>query len=145
MGSFWKIVAMGATAAAAVVVAKEIIERTERGESCSPAAVVKGVAAKVSNLCKSCFAAAEDDPYDFDDFDDFDDFEAESDAADEGVDFDTSDMESDKLTEDGYIMEFDADDEPKSEADDTQDASAAQEDESAPSADENGETESEDK
>ncbi len=128
MGSFWKLVAMGATAAAAVVVAKEVIERTERGEDCSPVAVVKGIGAKIGNVCKGCFAVAQDDPYDFDDFDDFDDFET-----DDSVDFDTADMESDKLTDEGYIMEFDAEEEPKpAEESAAQKAPEAAEEENVP-------------
>lgn len=128
MGSFWKIVAMGATAAAAVVVAKEIIERTERGEDCSPVAVVKGIGTKIGNWCRGCCAVAQDDPYDFDDFDDFEDFES-----DDSVDFDTTDMESDKLTDEGYIMEFDAEEEPKPAEEPTaQEATEAAEEETVP-------------
>lgn len=133
MGSFWKIVAMGAMAAAAVVVAKEVIERTERGEDCSPMAVVKGIGAKIGNWCKGCCAVAQDDSYDFDDFDTFEDFEDFE--TDDGVDFDTTDMESDKLTDDGYIMEFDAEEEPKpAEEPDVQETPAAAEEETAPEA-----------
>lgn len=105
MSTFWKLVAMGATAAAAVVVAKEIIERTERGEDCSPMAVVKGIGTKIGNLCSGKCAC--EDCCD-EDFDDFEDFELDE---DDGVDFDTADMESDKLTDEGYIMEFNAEDE----------------------------------
>ena len=133
MGSFWKIVAMGATAAAAVVVAKEIrqVERTERGEDCSPVAVVKGIGTKIGNWCKGCCAVAQDDPYDFDDFDDFEDFEDFE--SDDSVDFDTTDMESDKLTDDGYIMEFDAAEEPKpAEEPAAQEAPEAAEEEPVP-------------
>ena len=34
MSNFWKLVAMGATAAAAYVIAKEVVERHENGEDC---------------------------------------------------------------------------------------------------------------
>lgn len=132
MGSFWKIVAMGATAAAAVVVAKEVIERNERGEDCSPVAVVKGIGAKIGNWCKGCCAVAQDDPYDFDDFDAFEDFEDFE--SDDGVDFDTTDMESDKLTDDGYIMEFDADEESKPAEEPASEEAPAAEETSAPEA-----------
>ena len=107
MSTFWKLVAMGATAAAAVVVAKEVIERTERGEDCSPMAVVKGIGAKIGDWCSGKCAC--EDCCD-EDFDDFEDFELDE---DDGVDFDTADMESDKLTDEGYIMEFNAEDEPE--------------------------------
>lgn len=83
---------------------------------------------QIGNVCKGCFAVAQDDPYDFDDFDDFDDFET-----DDSVDFDTADMESDKLTDEGYIMEFDAEEEPKpAEESAAQKAPEAAEEENVP-------------
>ena len=75
---------------------------------------------------------AQDDPYDFDDFDDFEDFEDFE--TDDGVDFDTTDMESDKLTDDGYIMEFDADEEAKPAEEPASEEAPAAEETSAPEA-----------
>ena len=127
MGSFWKVLAMGVTAAAAVVIAKEVIERTERGEDRSPMAVLKGIGRKIGDFCSSAGVVADDD---FDDFGDFEDFEiSDEDNGEEGVDFDTADMESDKLTDEGYIMEFDADKDgaPASDEDDEAEAAPAPE------------------
>ena len=110
MSNFWKLVAMGATAAAAFVIAKEVVERHENGEDCSPKAVLKGIGKKASKFFEEkCGCYYEDE---FDDFDDFEDFELDDDD-DDVVDFSTDDMESDKLTDDGYILEFSADEEEK--------------------------------
>lgn len=106
--TFWKVLAMGATAAAAVVVAKEVIERNERGDDCSPVAVIKGIGKKIGVMCgcKDCCDACDDDDF----FDDFDEFEMDD---DECVEFDTSDMEGDDLTAEGYIVEFNAETDPE--------------------------------
>lgn len=110
MSNFWKIVAMGATAAAAYVIAKEVVERHENGEDCSPKAVFKGIGKKVSKFFEEkCGCYCEDD---FDDFDDFEDFELDD---EDTYEFADDDMESDKLTDDGYILEFSADEEEKPE------------------------------
>ena len=110
MSNFWKLVAMGATAAAAFVIAKEVVERHENGEDCSPKAVLKGIGKKASKFFEEkCGCYYEDE---FDDFDDFEDFELDDDD-DDVADFSTDDMESDKLTDDGYILEFSADEEEK--------------------------------
>lgn len=109
MSAFWKVLAMGVTAAAAVVVAKEVIERNERGEDCSPMAVVKGIGRKIGVMCgcKDCCC----DDFDEDDFfDDFDEFELDDDNC---ITFDTSDMEGDELTADGYVVEFNAETDPE--------------------------------
>lgn len=99
MGEILKLVALGATAAAAVVVAKEVIERNERGEDCSPLAVIKGIGRKIGDLC------SEKEPDDdFDDFDDFEPFSVFDDDDDEGLAFDTADMESDKLDDNGFVQ-----------------------------------------
>jgi hypothetical protein len=108
MGNFWKIVVMGVVAAGAYVVAKEVIERHENGEDCSPRAVLKGIAKKTSDFFESrCTCCADE----FDDFDDFEDFELDDD--DDSIDFGTDDMEGDNLTDDGYILEFSAEEEDK--------------------------------
>lgn len=106
--TFWKLLAMGATAAAAVVVAKEVIERNERGDDCSPVAVIKGIGRKIGVMCgcKDCCDEFEDDDF----FDDFDEFELDD---DDSIEFDTSDMEGDELTADGYIVEFNAETDPE--------------------------------
>ncbi len=110
MSNFWKIVAMGATAAAAYVIAKEVVERHENGEDCSPKAVFKGIGKKVGKFFEEkCGCYCEDD---FDDFDDFEDFELDD---EDTYEFADDDMESDKLTDDGYILEFSADEEEKPE------------------------------
>ncbi len=103
MSAFWKVLAMGATAAAAVVVAKEVIERSEKGEDCSPIAVVKGIGRKIGVMCGCKDCGCDCDDYDDDFFDDFEEFELD----DEDI-FDTSDMEGDELTADGYVVEFNA-------------------------------------
>ena len=106
MSNFWKIVAMGATAAAAYVIAKEVVERHENGEDCSPKAVFKGIGKKVGKFFEEkCGCYCEDD---FDDFDDFEDFELDD---EDTYEFADDNMESDKLTDDGYILEFSADEE----------------------------------
>ena len=113
MNNFWKLVAMGVTAAAAYVIAKEVVERHENGEDCSPKAVLMGIGKKASKFFEEkCGCYYEDE---FDDFDDFEEFELDDDD-DDVVDFSTDDMESDKLTDDGYILEFSADEEEKAEA-----------------------------
>lgn len=114
MGDFLKLVAFGATAAAAIVVAKEVIERTERGEDCSPLAVVKGIGRKIGDFCGN----GSDRDEDFDDFDDFDDFEEfELSDDDESLDFDTADMESNKLDNDGFVqLEIEIEDAPETPA-----------------------------
>ena len=110
MSNFWKLVAMGATAAAAYVIAKEVVERHENGEDCSPKAVFKGIGKKIGKFFEEkCGCYYEDD---FDDFDDFEDFELDD---EDTYEFDADDMESDKLTDDGYILEFSADEEEKAE------------------------------
>lgn len=110
MSNFWKLVAMGATAAAAYVIAKEVVERHENGEDCSPKAVFKGIGKKIGKFFEEkCGCYYEDD---FDDFDDFEDFELDD---EDTYEFDADDMESDKLTDDGYILEFSADEEEKPE------------------------------
>ena len=101
---------MGATAAAAYVIAKEVVERHENGEDCSPKAVFKGIGKKIGKFFEEkCGCYYEDD---FDDFDDFEDFELDD---EDTYEFDADDMESDKLTDDGYILEFSADEEEKPE------------------------------
>lgn len=105
--TFLKLLAMGATAAAAVVVAKEVIERNERGDDCSPVAVIKGIGRKIGVMC-GCKDCGDDIDDDF--FDDFDEFELDD---DDGVEFDTSDIEGDELTADGYIVEFNAETDPE--------------------------------
>ena len=113
MSNFWKLVAMGATAAAAFVIAKEVIERHEKGEDCSPKAVLKGIGGKIGRFFEEkCGCYYEDE---FDDFDDFEDFELDDDDDDAGIDFGDDDAESDKLTDEGYILEFSADEEDKPE------------------------------
>lgn len=131
--TFFKLLAMGATAAAAVVVAKEVIERNERGDDCSPVAVIKGIGRKIGVMC-GCKDCVDDIDDDF--FDDFDEFELDE---DDGLEFDTSDMEGDELTADGYIVEFNAETDPevtdKSEPKDVASESKAavsQEEEAAP-------------
>lgn len=109
MSAFWKVLAMGVTAAAAVVVAKEVIERNEKGEDCSPIAVVKGIGRKIGVMC-GCKDCCCDDFDDDDFFDDFEEFELDDDDC---VTFDTSDMEGDELTADGYVVEFNAEVEPE--------------------------------
>lgn len=110
MNNFWKIVAMGATAAAAFVIAKEVVERHENGEDCSPKAVFKGIGRKIGKFFEEkCGCCYEDE---FDDFDDFEDFELDD---DDTYEFDDEDMDSDKLTDEGYILEFSADEEEKPE------------------------------
>ena len=106
MSNFWKIVAMGATAAAAYVIAKEVVERHENGEDGSPKAVFKGIGKKVGKFFEEkCGCYCEDD---FDDFDDFEDFELDD---EDTYEFADDEMESDKLTDDGYILDFSADEE----------------------------------
>ena len=129
MSNFWKLVAMGVTAAAAYVIAKEVVERHEKGEDCSPKAVFKGIGKKVGDFFQAkCGCYCEDD---FDDFDDFEDFELDD---EDTFEFDDDDMESDKLTDEGYIVEFSADEEdaPK----ETPAPEAAPETEEAPEAEE---------
>ena len=109
MSNFWKLVAMGATAAAAYVIAKEVVERHENGEDCSPKAVFMGIGKKVGKFFEEKCGCYYDD--EFDDFDDFEDFELDDD--DDVLEFGDDDMESDKLTDDGYILEFSADEEEK--------------------------------
>ncbi len=109
MSNFWKLAAMGATAAAAYFIAKEVVERHEAGEDCSPKAVLKGIGRKVGKFFEEKCGCYYDD--DFDEFDDFEDFELDDDDA--LIEFGTDDMESDKLTDDGYILEFSAEDEAK--------------------------------
>ncbi len=110
MSNFWKLVAMGATAAAAYVIAKEVVDRHEKGEDCSPKAVFMGIGKKIGKFFEEkCGCYYEDD---FDDFDDFEDFELDD---EDTFEFDGDDMESDKLTDDGYILEFSADEEEKPE------------------------------
>ncbi|MBQ9902711.1 MAG: hypothetical protein IJM51_10085 [Clostridia bacterium] len=110
MSNFWKLVAMGVTAAAAFVIAKEVVERHEKGEDISPKAVLKGLGRKASKFFEEkCGCYYEDD---FDDFDDFEDFELDDDD-DDILEFGTDDMESDQLTDDGYILEFSAEEEEK--------------------------------
>lgn len=110
MSNFWKLVAMGVTAAAAFVIAKEVVERHENGEDCSPKAVLKGIGKKVGKFFEEkCGCYYEDD---FDDFDDFEDFELDD---DDTVEFDDVDMDDDKLTDEGYILEFSAEDDSKPE------------------------------
>ena len=110
MSNFWKLVAMGATAAAAYVIAKEVVERHENGEDCSPKAVFKGIGKKIGKFFEEkCGCCYEDD---FDDFDDFEDFELDD---EDDYKFSDDDMESDKLTDEGYILEFSADEEAKTE------------------------------
>lgn len=72
MSDFLKLLAFGATAVAAVAVAKEVIERTERGEDCSPIAVIKGICRKIGALCDCKCCKDSDDCIDFSDIDDFD-------------------------------------------------------------------------
>lgn len=124
MGEFLKLVALGATAAAAVVVAKEVIERSERGEDCSPVAVIKGIGRKIGDLCRE---KDNDDAYeDYEDYDDFDPLSILDD--DEGVDFDTTDMESDKLDGNEYVqleIEITPEAEAKPEADEAEETEAA--------------------
>ncbi len=93
MGDFLKLLAFGATAAAAVVVAKEVIERTEKGEDCSPMAVIKGIGKKIGDFCAD-EANTDDDDLDWDDLEDFEDFEITEEA---GVDFDTDYDEGEHL------------------------------------------------
>ena len=110
MSNFWKLVAMVATAAAAYVIAKEVVDRHEKGEDCSPKAVFMGIGKKIGKFFEEkCGCYYEDD---FDDFDDFEDFELDD---EDTFEFDGDDMESDKLTDDGYILEFSADEEEKPE------------------------------
>ena len=110
MSNFWKLVAMGATAAAAYVIAKEVVDRHEKGEDCSPKAVFMGIGKKIGKFFEEkCGCYYEDD---FDDFDDFEDFELDD---EDTFEFDGDDMESDNLTDDGYILEFSADEEEKPE------------------------------
>ena len=120
---------MGATAAAAFVIAKEVVERHEKGEDCSPKAVLKGIGKKVGDFFQEKCGYYYDE--DFDDFDDFEDFELDDD--DDAIEFDVDDMDSDKLTDDGYIMEFDAAEEPKpAEESAAQKAPEAAEEENVP-------------
>ena len=123
MSNFWKLVAMGVTAAAAYFIAKEVVERHEAGEDCSPKAVLKGIGRKAGKFFEEKCGCYYDD--DFDEFDDFEDFELDDDD-DDTVEFGTDDMESDKLTDDGYILEFSAEDEVKEEAKTEEEASAPQ-------------------
>ena len=110
MSNFWKLVAMGATAAAAYVIAKEVVERHENGEDCSPKAVFMGIGKKIGKFFEEkCGCYYEDE---FDDFDDFEDFELDD---EDTIEFGDDEIESDKLTDDGYILEFSADDEDKPE------------------------------
>ena len=110
MSNFWKLVAMGATAAAAYVIAKEVVDRHEKGEDCSPKAVFMGIGKKIGKFFEEkCGCYYEDD------FDDFEDFELDDDDDDAGIDFGDDDAESDKLTDEGYILEFSADEEEKPE------------------------------
>ena len=133
MSNFWKVVAMGATAAAAFVIAKEVIERHEKGEDISPKAVLKGIGKKASKFFEEkCGCYYEDD---FDDFDDFEDFEIDEDD-DDTLDFITDDMESDKLTDEGYILEFSADEEAKPEETPAAEESAEATEEEAEAGDE---------
>ena len=111
MSNFWRIVAMGATAAVAYVIAKEVVERHENGEDCSPKAVLKGIGKKVGDFFQEKCGCYYDE--DFDDFDDFEDFELDDD--DDVIEFGDDDIEDDKLTDDGYILEFSADEEEKPE------------------------------
>ncbi len=98
MSTFWKLAAMCATAAAAVVVANEVITRNEKGEDCSPAAVLKGIGNKVcKRLGLKCSVFEEDDKF-FDDFDEFDFDEDYDDDYDEDEDFD--------VEGDSYVIEF---------------------------------------
>lgn len=133
MSAFWKVLAMGVTAAAAVVVAKEVIERNEKGEDCSPMAVVKGIGRKIGVLC-GCKDCGCDDFDDEDFFDDFEEFELDDDDC---ITFDTSDMEGDELTADGYVVEFNAEAEqetpaePEVQAEAEEEASAADDDDEA--------------
>ncbi len=129
MSNFWKLVAMGATAAAAYVIAKEVVERHENGEDCSPKAVFMGIGKKVGKFFEEKCGCYYDD--EFDDFDDFEDFELDDD--DDVLEFGDDDMESDKLTDDGYILEFSAEDEDKPE--DKPEEEAAPETEKADDAD----------
>lgn len=98
MGELLKLAALAATAAAAVVVAKEVIERSERGEDCSPLAVVKGIGRKIGDLCAD---KSDKDSDGWDDWDDFEEFELDD---DEGLDFDIADMEGDKPDDDGFVQ-----------------------------------------
>ena len=110
MSNFWFFFSMGATAAAAYVIAKEVVDRHEKGEDCSPKAVFMGIGKKIGKFFEEkCGCYYEDD---FDDFDDFEDFELDD---EDTFEFDGDDMESDKLTDDGYILEFSADEEEKPE------------------------------
>ncbi len=135
MSNFWKIVAMGATAAAAYVVAKEVIERHENGEDCSPKAVLMGIGKKFSKFFEEKCSCCYDD--DFDEFDDFEDFELDDD--DDIIDFSTDDMESDKLTDEGYILEFSAEEEVKPEETAAPEAAPAAKPEEAADDEENDE------
>ncbi|MGN0475354.1 MAG: hypothetical protein ACI4IJ_09710 [Acutalibacteraceae bacterium] len=111
MSSFWKVLVMGATAAAAVVVAKEVIERNEKGEDCSPMSVIKGIGRKIGVMCGCKECCGDSDDVDDDFFDDFEEFELDDDDI-----FDTFDMESDELTADGYVVEFSSEEDNKEEA-----------------------------
>lgn len=142
MSSFWKVLAMGATAAAAVVVAKEVIERSEKGEDCSPIAVIKGIGRKIGVMCGCKDCCCGDDDLDEDFFDDFEEFELDDDDF-----FDTSDVEGDELTADGYVVEFnsEADNETAAAEEETVDKSAdeaeAQESEVSEKDEEDGKSE----
>ena len=134
MSNLWKIVAMGVVAAGAYFVAREVIERHENGEDCSPKAVLGGLGKKAGKFFESRCACCEDD---FDDFDDFEDFELDD---DDDLDFDTDEMEGDQLTDDGYIVEFSADEEPAAEEAPAPETTDAPEAEETP-ADDDGEAE----
>lgn len=112
MSAFWKVLAMGATAVAAVVVAKEVIERNEKGEDCSPMEVIKGIGRKIGVMCGCKDCGCDCDDFDDDFFDDFEEFELDDDDL-----FDTIDMEGDDLTTDGYVVEFNAETEIEAETD----------------------------
>ncbi|MBQ5545248.1 MAG: hypothetical protein IIU00_06180 [Clostridia bacterium] len=102
MSGLLKLVAFAATAGAAVLVAKEVIERTENGEDCSPVAVAKGIGKKIGDFCASTFSVPDDDEEDWDDLEDFEDFEdLESFEITEsaGVDFDTDEKKEEKPAE----------------------------------------------
>ena len=79
MSDFLKLLAFGATAVAAVAVAKEVIDRAERGEDCSPVAVIKGIGKKIASFCGCERCKDSDDGLNLNDIDDFDLLEEDDD------------------------------------------------------------------